>query len=493
MNNELPYSFLREKLRQLKASKIVINPCLIALDTSDRFAKNIPEMFTVEARNFSNNFLTESDIIQHFNTLLNPNNFPISALCEIFASTALLIAHEQTGDLFVNEKIAQKAMSRVEDFCNTSGIRNLLHLYQMITTHTNLNALSYYDGIPEHEFLLGNWHRPWARHFLSDDLRLGALSSIMEVKERKGERYVQITPKGVETLQNITQMLEVSDYFSQHMSLLHISQFNKADEYDKLAEQIFPEFMRDRKRLIDFAEIKPGMKVLELGSGSGMLTFEAGLADRIGPGGKLFCIDPSVGMINHAKAKPQAKEKNWVEFYTGLAEELPFEDETFDAVIGCAFLHFTNRDVALKEMQRVTRAGGVIALFTPLVQDYNNAPFFNEWFSPIFQLASKRRGKPKNYLFSSEEVIESFEKAGLTQIENQQLSEAMVFHDPDVVIKHFIHGVGMYQEELANLPWKARKDIMEELKERGTSICQKYTKEERIIYGACQIIKGIVS
>jgi ubiquinone/menaquinone biosynthesis C-methylase UbiE len=98
--------------------------------------------------------------------------------------------------------------------------------------------------------------------------------------------------------------------------------------------------MYGRKQLIDFANIKPGMNVLELGCGSGLLTFEAGLADRIGSEGKLVCIDPSANMIHRAKTKLQAKEKKWVEFNISIAEEIPFEDGRFDAVIWLRFYAF---------------------------------------------------------------------------------------------------------------------------------------------------------
>ena len=235
-----------------------------------------------------------------------------------------------------------------------------------------------------------------------------------------------------------------------------------------------------RKRLIDFAGIKPGMKVLELGCGSGLLTFEAGLADRVGPKGQLISIDLSAGMINRAKAKSQAQEKNWVEFRIGQAEDLPFMMEVFDAVIGTAFLHFTDRHVALKEMRRVTRSGGVIASIHPLAYDFKNVPFFLEWFSPIFQLAYKRKEQPKSYFFTSEEGLEAFSRAELTQIENLLPPFPMLFNDPDKVIKHFIHGVGLFQEELADLPWKARQEIMESLQERGVRVAKNILKKNAL-------------
>jgi hypothetical protein len=49
-------------------------------------------------------------------------------------------------------------------------------------------------------------------------------------------------------------------------------------------------------------------------------------------------------------------------------------------------------------------------------------------------------------------------------------------------------GVGLYQEELADLPWKARQEIMETLQERGEHVCSNYSLEERIISLPAQLI-----
>lgn len=91
-----------------------------------------------------------------------------------------------------------------------------------------------------------------------------------------------------------------------------------------------------------------------------------------------------------------------------------------------------------------------------------------------------------------EKYIEDFQKAGFIKIEGLKPPYPMLFHDPEKVIKHFVHGVGLFQEELADLPWKARQDIMESLQQLGNSICQRYSKEERIIHMPAQLIKGIV-
>lgn len=47
------------------------------------------------------------------------------ALYETFASTAVFIAHEQTGNLLVDEKIVLEPIDKVESFCNSHGFGSL--------------------------------------------------------------------------------------------------------------------------------------------------------------------------------------------------------------------------------------------------------------------------------------------------------------------------------------------------------------------------------
>jgi len=473
-------------------SGLVVSPWLEGLDNASRFDPGVFELLDSEAREYSLVRWTEAEMIKNFGTIPIPESFPRVALYETFASTAVFIAHEQTGNLFVDDEIALQAISKVEDFCAKSGLGTLVFLYRMIAAYDNLNAINYFGGIPEREFLLGSWHRPWVDYPLSDDLMIGVLLDNFQVIIRNNRRYVELTPKGMETLLTLRQAFEESGHFSRQISLFHISQFDLFEDYDNLAKEIWPQFMPLRKKLIDYAGVEPGMNVLELGCGSGLLTFEAGLADRIGPTGKLVSTDPSAGMLNRAKAKHQVNEKKWVKFHVAGAERLPFPEGTFDIVLGSAFLHFTDRDVAPKEIRRVTRPGGIVASAHPLNYDYANVAFFHQWFSPIFQLATKCKDAPKSFLFDAEEGIDTFKRAGLTQIESQRHPFPMLFHDPDKIIKHFIHGVGLFQEELADIPWKARQEVMQSLQKRGVHVCREYPQEERIVDQPVQFVRGIV-
>jgi ubiquinone/menaquinone biosynthesis C-methylase UbiE len=233
------------------------------------------------------------------------------------------------------------------------------------------------------------------------------------------------------------------------------------------------------------------MRVLELGCGSGPFTFEGGLAGRVGPDGKLIAVDPSAGMLSRARAKQQEGGYPWVEFRQARAEQLPFEEKSFDAVIGVGFLQFTDYQAALREMSRVARPGGIVASFHPLQYDYD-VPFFKEWFRPIFELAEKHGdGDPKNFIMVTDDASGAFESAGLAQIEIENRGFPMVFHDPEKIVNHFIYGVGLFQEELAGLPWKAREDLIDELKKNGELVCRKYSPDDRTIYVPSQYVKGV--
>ena len=104
------------------------------------------------------------------------------------------------------------------------------------------------------------------------------------------------------------------------------------------------------------ARIGPGQAVLDVACGTGALARQA--AAKAGPGGTVTGIDVNDGMLAVAKAKaPQ------IDWQNGAAEALPFEDAQFDAVVSqFGLMFFEDRVGALKEMWRVLRPGGHLAV-----------------------------------------------------------------------------------------------------------------------------------
>jgi SAM-dependent methyltransferase len=107
-------------------------------------------------------------------------------------------------------------------------------------------------------------------------------------------------------------------------------------------------------RFVEFAGIGAAQRVLDVGCGPGALTTE--LAGRLGPGA-VSAVDPSATFV----AAVQARVAN-VAVEQAAAEALPFADREFDAALAQLVVHFMADPVTgLREMGRVTKAGGVVA------------------------------------------------------------------------------------------------------------------------------------
>ncbi|MBT8460640.1 MAG: class I SAM-dependent methyltransferase, partial [Boseongicola sp.] len=135
-----------------------------------------------------------------------------------------------------------------------------------------------------------------------------------------------------------------------------------AGQVSKSAAEIYDKFFvpalfgRWAKPLCDAANVGLGQEVLDIACGTGATTREA--ARRVGPQGRIIGIDRNQGMLDVAQLRAPAVE--WVE---GVAESLPFPNDTFNEVL-CQFglMFFDDRAKALNEMVRVVRPGGGLAL-----------------------------------------------------------------------------------------------------------------------------------
>ncbi len=103
--------------------------------------------------------------------------------------------------------------------------------------------------------------------------------------------------------------------------------------------------------LLDAIGVRKGIQLLDVASGPGYAT-----AAAVRRGANAVGIDFSAEMVAEAKRQHLA-----VEFQEGDAEELPFPDGSFDAVvINFGLLHFARPEQALKEAHRVLRSRGKI-------------------------------------------------------------------------------------------------------------------------------------
>jgi SAM-dependent methyltransferase len=110
-------------------------------------------------------------------------------------------------------------------------------------------------------------------------------------------------------------------------------------------------------RLVDACPIGPGVRVLDVGAGTGNASLPA--AQR---GAQVTASDltPELLEVGRARAEAAGLELEWVE---ADAEHLPFEDESFDVVISAIGAMFAphHQDTA-DELVRVCRPGGTIGM-----------------------------------------------------------------------------------------------------------------------------------
>jgi demethylmenaquinone methyltransferase / 2-methoxy-6-polyprenyl-1,4-benzoquinol methylase len=110
-----------------------------------------------------------------------------------------------------------------------------------------------------------------------------------------------------------------------------------------------------RRKALRRAGLEPGMRVLDIGVGTGLTARQAALLT--GPSGKVTGIDPSTGMIESAKVPAG------IELLLGSAESIPADSASADFLsMGYALRHIADLSAAFTEFMRVLKPGGRICL-----------------------------------------------------------------------------------------------------------------------------------
>lgn len=113
-----------------------------------------------------------------------------------------------------------------------------------------------------------------------------------------------------------------------------------------------------RNYMINLLDLKPNSRVLEISAGTGKDSEL--ILKRLSVQGELVCLDISPDMLIYAKQK-LSKYENYTDAVSGSACNLPFEDNTFDALYCFAGVgHFPSIKDGLREMSRVVRPGGKV-------------------------------------------------------------------------------------------------------------------------------------
>jgi ubiquinone/menaquinone biosynthesis C-methylase UbiE len=126
--------------------------------------------------------------------------------------------------------------------------------------------------------------------------------------------------------------------------------------YDPVMKWVMRE-SRFKTPLIKQARIKSGYQVLDLGCGTGTLTI---LIKQMHPGAKVVGLDADDKALDIARKKALRAGVR-ITFIRGMADQLPFPDESIDRVVSCLVLHHLdteNKRRSFREVFRVLRPSG---------------------------------------------------------------------------------------------------------------------------------------
>ncbi|MCX4716972.1 methyltransferase domain-containing protein [Streptomyces virginiae] len=144
-------------------------------------------------------------------------------------------------------------------------------------------------------------------------------------------------------------------------------------------------------------ELRPGMRVLDVGCGPGTIT--ADLAELVAPGGHVTAVDAAEDVLEQARAHAAARDLgDVVSFATADVHALDFPDDSFDVVHAHQVLQHVGDPVrALREMRRVCRPGGIVAARDAdyaAMTWYPATPGLDGWLDLYRRVARANGGEP---------------------------------------------------------------------------------------------------
>ena len=223
-----------------------------------------------------------------------------------------------------------------------------------------------------------------------------------------------------------------------------------AEHYDRFMGRYAPTLAA---AFADAAGVVPGMRVVDVGCGPGGLTHE--LASRTDPSG-LAAIDPAPQFAAACQERHPA-----VDVRVGGAEELPWEDGSFDAAMAQLVIAFMrDPDRGVREMARVTRPGGTVAVCMWDIAG-GGMTMLRIFWTAVRSIVPDAAGEQRRAGTQEGDIADRFRRAGLEDVSESVLTARAEYAGFDDFWEPFLYSVGPSGEYLRSLDAEQQAAVRE--------------------------------
>jgi arsenite methyltransferase len=188
----------------------------------------------------------------------------------------------------------------------------------------------------------------------------------------------------------------------------------------------------------EFAGIKPGDSVLDLGSGAGNDCFVA--RALVGEKGKVTGLDFTDAMLEKARTNAAKLKYTNIEFVKGDIEEMPLPSDTFDVVISNCVLNLVpDKQKAFTQIFRVLKKGGHFCLSDVVLSGQLPESLRNEAVMYAGCVAGAQQ---------KEEYLETIRQAGFSDIQIRKEKQIIL---PDEILVNYLDEAALKEYKASNL------------------------------------------
>ena len=253
--------------------------------------------------------------------------------------------------------------------------------------------------------------------------------------------------------------------------------------WDKYRDLIAEMFAPLTEALIEEACIRPGHHVLDIGGGSGEPSLT--IARLVRPSGSVMYTDPAAGMLRSAQAEASRRGLTNIQFRQCPADQLPFDDNSFDAAVGrFSAMFFPDPLAGVRETLRVMRERGRIVFAVWAGEEVN--PFFTTTLDVVKRMEESAEEEDDN----APDPFRFAEKGKLAEIMREAGAEDIVERVFDFKIEAAISFEQFWQlrtemsETLRNTLGGLTRQRIEEIKREVAKVAAQYFASGKMSFPA---------